>query len=142
MRNSLLNYLTLVFALVAFPLLIINYFKSGAIVNIYAYTGLALIVPAFILFAIARIQLGSSFQVSAEAKTLVTSGIYKKFRHPIYYFGLTFILGLIIFFQVFYLVIVWFLLIFLQRSRIKNEEKVLEEKFGEQYREYKKNTWF
>ena len=142
MKNLIINYLTLILIVLVFPLFIIHYLTTDAIINIYTYIGLSLIIPALILFTIARVQLGRSFQVSAEANMLVTNGIYKKFRHPIYYFGLLFILGTIILFQVFYFIIIWCVMIFLQTKRIKNEERVLEEKFGEQYLEYKKNTWF
>jgi protein-S-isoprenylcysteine O-methyltransferase Ste14 len=142
MKNLIFNYLTLILILVVFPIFIIYYLKTEASINIFTYIGLFLIGPALVFFAIARIQLGRSFQVSAEANFLVTTGIYKKLRHPIYYFGLIFLLGVIILFQKFILIIVWCGLIFIQRKRIENEEKVLQEKFGEKYVEYKKNSWF
>ncbi len=142
MKNNLLNYLTLVLIIVAFSILIVFYSKAGFSVNSFTYIGLALIIPSLVFFTIARIQLGSSFQVSAEANKLVTEGLYKKIRHPVYLFGLLFLLGFIIFIQMFYLLVFWGALIFLQRRRIKKEEKVLEEKFGEQYIKYKRETWF
>jgi len=142
MKNNIFNYLTLIIVILAFTILIVIYSKTDYPVNIYTHIGLALMILSLVFFTIARIQLGSSFTVSAKANKLVTEGIYKKIRHPIYLFGLIFILGLIIFIQVFYVLILWIGLIFMQRRRIKNEEKVLEEKFGEQYLEYKKNTWF
>lgn len=142
MKNLTFNYLTLILILIVFSLFIIHYLKTDATVNTFTYIGLFLIVPALVLFAIARIQLGRSFQASAEANSLVTTGIYKKFRHPIYYFGAIFLLGVIILIQKFLLIIIWGALIFMQRKRIENEEKVLQEKFGEKYVEYKKNSWF
>jgi protein-S-isoprenylcysteine O-methyltransferase Ste14 len=142
MKNNLLNYLTLALIIVAFPILIVFYLKAGFPINSFTYIGLALIIPSLVFFTIARIQLGSSFQVSAEANKLVTEGLYKKIRHPVYLFGLLFLLGFIIFIQMFYLLVFWGALIFLQRRRIKKEEKVLEEKFGEQYVKYKNETWF
>lgn len=142
MKNLIFNYLTLIIIIIAIPVFIIQYLKTNPTINIYTYVGLGLLIPSLILFAVARIQLGRSFQALAEANSLVTSGIYKRLRHPIYYFGLTFILGAIIFSQKFILIIVWFAIIFMQRSRMKNEEKILEEKFGEKYLDYKKGTWF
>jgi hypothetical protein len=41
----------------------------------------------FVLWILARVQLGSSFAVTAQAKALVTAGLYAKFRHPVYLFG-------------------------------------------------------
>jgi protein-S-isoprenylcysteine O-methyltransferase Ste14 len=142
MKNNILNYSTLILIMAVIPMLIWIYFRSGAPVNVYSYIGLALMIPSLILFAMARIKLGSSFQVSAEANNLVTTGVYKKLRHPIYLFGTIFLLGAIIFIQKFILLIVLGAMILMQLKRIKKEEQVLEEKFGEQYLNYKKGTWF
>jgi len=90
----------------------------------------------------ARLQLGGSFQASAGAHRLVTKGIYSKIRHPVYLFGLTFLLGMILLTRIFWLLITLVLLIPMQLRRIRNEEKVLVETFGEEYTEYKKGTWF
>ena len=99
-------------------------------------------IISLVFFTMARIKLGNAFQASAKANKLIKDGIYKVIRHPIYLFGFTFILGLIIFIQVFYGLIFLLILTVLQRKRIKNEERVLEEKFGNEYLDYKKSTWF
>jgi protein-S-isoprenylcysteine O-methyltransferase Ste14 len=44
----------------------------------------------------ARIELGRAFSVQAKATTLVTTGVYSRIRNPIYFFGVVFILGIII----------------------------------------------
>lgn len=44
-------------------------------------------VVGFALWMVAQVQLGKSFSVGTQAKTLVTTGLYSKFRHPIYLFG-------------------------------------------------------
>jgi protein-S-isoprenylcysteine O-methyltransferase Ste14 len=142
MRNKIFNYFTLIIIYVAFPLLVIRYFKESDLVNGYTYVGLTLMILSLIFFTVARIQLGDSFQITAEAKKLVKSGIYKKFRHPIYLFGFTFILGIFIFTHVFYGLIFLFVIAVLQVNRIKKEEAVLLETFGDEYLEYKKQTWF
>ncbi len=142
MRNKTFNYLTLIAVVVATAILVAQYFAAGFPVTFSTYAGLLLIVPSLVLFAMARIQLGSAFQASAAANQLVTSGIYKKIRHPVYLFGLLFMLGLIILFQKYVLVIIWIVLVFMQQRRVKAEEQVLEYTFGEQYRNYKKGTWF
>jgi len=142
MKNNILNYLTLIIVICASIFFVTIYFNAALPINIYTSVGLLLIIPSLVFFTIARIQLGSSFQVSAKANKLVTKGIYKKIRHPIYFFGLLFLLGIIIFLNQFYFLIIWVGLIFLQIKRIKKEEIVLQEKFGEAYLKYKKNTWF
>ena len=49
--------------------------------------GLSLLIVGFILWTVARFQLGASFAVKAEARQLVTRGLYSKIRNPIYVFG-------------------------------------------------------
>ena len=141
-RNYLFNYLTLIITFVCLFYFFRYYKERNIPLNIYSYLGILIIIPSIILFTVARIQLGSSFQASAKANKLVTKGIYKKIRNPIYLFGQSFFLGLIFLTQMFYLFIIWVALIFIQRERIKKEEKVLMERFGDEYLEYKKQTWF
>ena len=104
--------------------------------------GMAMAVPAFCLWALARLQLGRSFAISAQAKQLVTHGLYSKIQNPVYVFGAIFLAGLLVFFGH----PVWFffflILIPMQWTRIRKERRVLEEKFGDAYREYRKGTWF
>ncbi len=142
MKNILLNYFTLVIIYVALAFFVIYQFNTNVSVNPYNISGLILMPVSLVFFTMARIKLGRAFQVSAEANKLVKDGIYRVIRHPIYVFGFTFILGFILFMQQFYVLIVLLVLIPVQMNRVKKEEKVLEEKFGDEYREYKKGTWF
>jgi protein-S-isoprenylcysteine O-methyltransferase Ste14 len=142
MRNKIFNYSTLALVYFAFFFTVIKYFTAHALVNSYTYIGLILMTVSLVFLTMARIKLGDSFQVSAEANNLVKSGIYKTIRHPLYVFSFTFVMGFLIFIQVFYGLIFLFVLIVLQLKRIKKEEAVLIEKFGDEYVEYKKQTWF
>jgi len=106
------------------------------------WMGAAISAPGFFLWMLARLQLGESFAVRAEAKRLVTHGLYSRIRHPIYLFGGLAFLGV-------FLVLGWYvwLVIFLaihvaQYFRARREEQVLAEAFGDAYREYKARTWF
>lgn len=105
------------------------------------WIGLCIAVPAAVLFAVARYQLGASFSVTAQARELVTTGIYSRIRNPIYVFGSVFILGVVISLQV---SAAWVLLAIIpvQVIRARKEAKVLEETFGDAYREYRAKTWF
>jgi protein-S-isoprenylcysteine O-methyltransferase Ste14 len=141
-RNYFFNYLTLFLVSIFLFFFLRFYLSTDKPVNIFSYIGLLLLVPSITLFTIARIQLGGSFQVSAEANQLVKTGIYKKVRHPIYLFGLIFLLGIIFITQTFFLIIIWVIVSGFQLKRIHQEEKVLTEKFGDEYIEYKKQTWF
>lgn len=104
--------------------------------------GLAIALPAFVLFCIARVQLGRSFSVEAKATELVTTGVYSKIRNPIYVFGAIMILGVITWTCKPLLLLFYVILIPLQVIRARKESRILEAKFGDAYLEYKKRTWF
>lgn len=104
--------------------------------------GMGIAAPAFCLWALARLQLGRSFAVSAQAKQLVTHGLYSKIQNPVYVFSAIFFAGLFVYFGQPLLFLFFLVLIPLQWARIRNERRVLEEKFGDAYREYRKRTWF
>src|SRR5260370_41812664 len=104
--------------------------------------GTAIAAPAFLLFVAARIELGRAFSVQAKATTLVTTGVYSRIRNPIYFFGATFILGIILWMGRPWLLVIFVVLIPLQVVRSRKEERVLTEKFGAAYLDYKQKTWF
>lgn len=104
--------------------------------------GVAIALPAFILFCIARVQLGRSFSIEAKATELVTTGVYSKIRNPIYVFGALMIFGVIIWAGQPMLLLFYLILIPMQVIRARKESRVLEAKFGDAYLEYKKKTWF
>lgn len=104
--------------------------------------GLAIAIPSFLLFVLARIQLGRAFSVRAQATTLVTTGLYARMRNPIYVFGGLMIAGVLISTGRPWLLLWFVVLIPLQMIRSRKEEQVLTEKFGAAYLEYKQKTWF
>ena len=85
---------------------------------------------------------GRIFRVQAKATTLVTTGVYSRIRNPIYIFGAMFILGIIIWMGRPWLLLIFAVMIPLQVVRSRNEERVLTEKFGAAYLDYKQKTWF
>jgi protein-S-isoprenylcysteine O-methyltransferase Ste14 len=104
--------------------------------------GLLLMTPALILLTLARIQLGSSFSVSPQAKQLVTHGIYSRIRNPIYLFAMSVLAGLFLFLERTYLLLLLVPLLILQVTRARAEARILEEHFGDDYRRYRAATWF
>lgn len=104
--------------------------------------GVAIALPAFVLFVLARIQLGRAFSVQAKASILVTAGLYSRIRNPIYFFGALMIAGVIVFVNKPWLFLIFAVLIPLQVFRVRKEEQVLSEKFGAAYLDYKRQTWF
>jgi protein-S-isoprenylcysteine O-methyltransferase Ste14 len=104
--------------------------------------GLTLMTPALILLTIARIQLGNSFSVSPQATQLVTHGIYSRIRNPVYVFGTFVFIGLFLFLDRPLLLLFLLPVLILQIVRARAEARVLEQCFGEQYRQYRSTTWF
>ncbi len=104
--------------------------------------GVCLMAVGFPLWLTAHIQLGSSFAVSAQARALVTRGLYAKIRSPIYVFGSIGIAGAFLFLGRPFLLLAFVALIPLLIVRTRTEARALEEKFGQEYRDYCKGTWF
>jgi protein-S-isoprenylcysteine O-methyltransferase Ste14 len=104
--------------------------------------GIIIVTLAFVLWIIARIQLGNSFTIGAHAKQLVTVGLYGKLRHPVYYFSILAVLGIAIFTWNIYMTIPIVLLVVIQILRIRREERVLEKAFDKDYARHRQATWF
>ena len=104
--------------------------------------GLGLLAIGFILWTTARFQLGKSLAVTAQAKKLVTSGLYSKIRNPIYVFGSCVIAGLILIVGRPIYLLIFVAIIPLQIWRTRKEFSVLESAFGDEYRKYRASTWF
>jgi protein-S-isoprenylcysteine O-methyltransferase Ste14 len=104
--------------------------------------GLLLTIFGIGLWAIARAQLGSSFSVTPQARALVTTGLYRKIPNPVYLFGAITIAGLVMYVGRPMLLLLFLVLIPMQVWRAQAEGRKLEEKFGEAYREWKRQTWF
>ena len=106
------------------------------------WAGLCIAIPAAVLLFVARWQLGTSFSVTPQARALVTHGVYSKIRNPIYVFsGLT-LLGVPIALNSRYAFLLLAVVIPVQVIRAHQETKVLEARFGDEYRQYRKGTWF
>jgi protein-S-isoprenylcysteine O-methyltransferase Ste14 len=90
----------------------------------------------------ARYTLGKSFSVRAKATALVTNGIYSRIRNPIYVSGMFFFFGVFLMLARPQLLAIFVVIIPLQIVRARREAAVLEAKFGDEYREYRKRTWF
>jgi protein-S-isoprenylcysteine O-methyltransferase Ste14 len=134
-----LNIATLALIVFVMPYAVLHFW--GPPWTAWRIAGLAIAIPSFLLFALARLQLGRAFSVQAKASTLVTGGLYAHIRNPVYIFGALTIAGFMLWINR-----PWLLLIFvlspIQVWRSRAEAQVLEEKFGAEYLEYKKKTWF
>ncbi|MGH7838900.1 MAG: methyltransferase family protein, partial [Candidatus Binataceae bacterium] len=104
--------------------------------------GLVLLVFGLVFLTVARVQLGNSFSIAPEARQLVTHGLYSRIRNPVYVFGSLVILGLFLFIDRPYYLLILLVIIPLQIVRARAESRVLGARFGEEYRQYKSQTWF
>jgi protein-S-isoprenylcysteine O-methyltransferase Ste14 len=100
----------------------------------------AIVIGILMVLFCARLfrQKGTTIKPFEESSNLVDEGLFKYSRNPIYLgmivflFGLWFVLG-----SLTPLVVIPVFVWLIQEKFIKEEEKMLEEKFGEEYREYK-----
>jgi len=91
---------------------------------------------------LSRHTLGRSFSVVPKATALVTHGIYSRIRNPIYICAEIFLVGVVLILWRIELLIILLVLVPVQILRARREATVLEARFGEAYREYRKQTWF
>lgn len=94
----------------------------------------------FIIWALLQQQLNLSvFPSPKETGRLITTGVYKLVRHPIYAGILFLAFGYAIYTQSFYKIIIAFILFVLFELKSSYEEQLLTEKFPA-YAQYKLNT--
>jgi protein-S-isoprenylcysteine O-methyltransferase Ste14 len=103
--------------------------------------GMCLMLLGFVLWTIARFQLGKSLTVTAQAKKLITSGLYSKFRNPIYLFASAVVAGAILAIDRPLWLLIFVVFIPFQIWRGRKEADVLEASFGDEYRRYRDTTW-
>ena len=105
--------------------------------------GLMLIVIGFVIIFVAQITLRkyySSTLVIKENHQLITHGIYRFVRHPIYLGNTIACMGISVYASSLYGFLIMLGLIPVFLVRIRMEERLLTEEFGDRYRTYKKNT--
>lgn len=126
--------------LVLIALTIGFYYKPH--INLQSVLGFIITITAITFWLIARYQLGEAFSITPQSKYIVSGGLYKKIRHPIYLCSIMAGFGLCLIYSEPYLYIPLLILIIIQAIRAKLEERVLIKKFGQQYLQYKNSTWF
>jgi protein-S-isoprenylcysteine O-methyltransferase Ste14 len=84
-------------------------------------------------------HLGRSFSIMPEARGLVTSGLYRYVRHPLYFAEVVASIGTVMQFLSVWTVLILAVQIAFQLRRMRNEEVVLMEIFPE-YAAYKTHT--
>ncbi len=126
----------------AFYLVLLVLAAIGGIRSAVWLLTLCLSVVCAVLWVVARLELGRSFSVGAQAHELVTTGLYRRIRNPIYVFGTAAFLLVLLGLQGFPALVIWAVLVPVQVVRSRNEERVLGQAFGAEYAAYRASTWF
>ncbi len=114
--------------------------KSNYVSGIYL-TGLVLCVIGVALNITSIWQLKKSFSIMVEVRKLVNTGVYRFLRHPLYTGEMTHLLGVCLLFNNPFAYSFFRVVIIMQLSRAKLEERKLA-KFIPEYRIYKQKTGF
>jgi protein-S-isoprenylcysteine O-methyltransferase Ste14 len=104
--------------------------------------GVLIGLPSFALIILGRLHLGKSFAVLPEAKALVTTGLYSRIQHPLYFFLDMFLAALIVALGLPVLLLAWGILVVVHLLQCRREERVLARAYGDEYEAYRKRTWF
>ena len=101
-----------------------------------------LLILGFVFFTIGCIFILISYlnYFTTPLGKLITKGMYKISRNPIYVFSLVAIIGIVVLCESFLLGFLLLIYSIIQHPIIKEEERFCENNFGEEYEIYKKHT--
>ncbi|MFW9829590.1 MAG: methyltransferase family protein [Candidatus Thorarchaeota archaeon] len=153
-RSSKIYDILILSMLLLSPFFLIGgYFENSLLISqlfpfwdniIISYIGFTLYLAGCLLILVARTQLGrfgTAELITDEDHQLFTWGVYKYIRNPMYSGALIATVGFCLVFRCLITLIVMFIYSFLiYRMRIIEEERVLLEKFGKEYEDYKNKT--
>lgn len=108
------------------------------------YVGVLLYAAGSVIVLFALRALGrqySAYVTVQDGHQLVQSGIYSVIRHPIYLRALLVSVGLPLVFRSWLVLVLLPLVGVFVAFRIRQEEKLLAEQFGEQFEAYRRRTW-
>jgi protein-S-isoprenylcysteine O-methyltransferase Ste14 len=138
--SPIIFLLTILFAI---PVVSINYiFRSNFKISFIPHH--VLIILAIILLCAGipfYVHTAKKLKNAYKEQKLITNGIFKLCRNPLFAEVIFLILpGIILFFNSWFLLTIPCFMYFMFKVFIKREEKLLEKKFGKEYIDYKKVT--
>lgn len=118
---------------------------SPALVSVLKVLGYILIILGFYISTVALKMLDRNWSSMLayriiKGQTLQTKGIYQYVRHPIYLAVMLEIIGYELLVNSWFVFPLFALTLIIFSRHITNEDALLEKKFGEQFRKYKKRT--
>ncbi len=109
-----------------------------------SYVGFILYLAGSLLVIVSRAQIGrfgTGELITEEDHQLITHGVYSQIRNPMYSGALIATVGFCLVFRCIITLIIMFIYSFLiYRMRIIEEEKILKDKFGSKFEDYKNKT--
>ena len=150
-KEDWMSVLFLVISSVGFVVAILDFiFLQNLTFQVFALVGLCLLLIGGYLRMKARLELKKKAGFSSLASTsrlqivekhqLVKDGLYKHVRHPLYLGEILRNFGFVMIFSSVYGVLFVAVGTIFLLYRIRIEEKMLVEAFGEDYKEYQRNT--
>jgi protein-S-isoprenylcysteine O-methyltransferase Ste14 len=107
------------------------------------YVGIIFCCIGLIIFSLSLIAFGNAWRIGIDennSNELVTGGIFKYSRNPIFLFMDLYFIGIMLIYPTILFIIVAICTVAGLHLQIVREEKFLQNKFGEKYREYKNQT--
>jgi protein-S-isoprenylcysteine O-methyltransferase Ste14 len=104
--------------------------------------GICLLLLTIVWVVVARWQLGGAFSVRPRAHHLVTTGLYKRIRNPIYVVTPFVLVAFALILGRWWPVLLLVVVIPIQIMRARREAEVLRSAFGAEYDQYRAQTWF
>ncbi len=141
-RSSITNIVKVLISIIIlfFAYIFRNQISVGLMVQAI---GLLIFIIGCAFAALGGITLGEHFTLSHHPKSLVTKGIYSKIRHPMDFGGILLSYGFALYFQSLYGLILTIVLVApLHIYAIIIEERIMIEKFGDEFKNYRKRTIF
>jgi len=135
-KNGLSGFWGTVWGLVKQP-------QKLSIFSVQSIIGLALILLGFTIMIIGQVTLWRNYSgtvVIREDHQLITHGIYRFTRNPIYLGGIMVVIGLPVYVASLYGFLTSLVLTLIILNRIRLEEKLLTEEFQDVYQKYKETT--